>query len=66
MSRPSPRKIARQNKKNKRKTLHRKNQKNMHYSSSLLSTFPAESIGAPAAGTNWLGQKLASFLRIRK
>jgi hypothetical protein len=28
--------------------------------------FPAEQIGAPAAGASWIGQKIAAFLRPRK
>ena len=66
MSRPSQKKSTRQNREHQRKVLRQRKQKNIHHPSPLLPDFPAERVGAPAAGYNWLGQKVASFLGLRK
>lgn len=69
MSKPSAKKTLRQQRKSRqRKSRQRKfHQENKHITqnSSISPNFPAERIGAPAAGASWLGRKVASLLKIR-
>lgn len=65
MSKPSQKKTTRHNRKYKQKKAATKNWKNTRYNPSITPDFPAERDGVPAAGASWIGQKMASFLRIR-
>ena len=64
MSKPSAKKIARQNRKRHQKQLHHLHQKRAGQTSSFVSPpFSGENVGAPTAAARWFGQKVASLLR---
>jgi hypothetical protein len=66
MSKPSEKKALRQRRKNQQRKTHQPHKRGIQHSSSLLTPdFPAERVGAPAAGASWIGKKIAAFLRIR-
>lgn len=68
MSKPGPKKAARQQKKHNQRLQRRKNRAfNQHIpvAGSGIEPVHGEIIGAPTAGASWLGQRIASLVRRR-
>ena len=68
MSKPGPKKAARQQKKHNERLLRRKNRAlNQRSPVAGYGAEPVhgELVGAPTAGASWLGQRIASLVRRR-